>query len=160
MNELAGLLTINGVDVYERFGAFLAETAEDEHANYDALMASPPLKEQAEVSVREEDGVRLRAAIEKAVDARRVTLRFAITAPDDAQFIVRYATFITFLKTGDDGWLRFRLTDVGLVYTLYMLKPSSYSQTIPFNCDKGKVAAIFSITFREPKPALGMEPEM
>ena len=77
MNELAGLLTINGVDVYERFGAFLAETAEDEHANYDALMASPPLKEQAEVSVREEDGVRMPAAIVQAFDARDVTLRFA-----------------------------------------------------------------------------------
>ena len=56
---LEGLLLINQTDVYARFGAFLAETAEDRHDNYDSLLAPPALKQQAEVSIQEEDGVRM-----------------------------------------------------------------------------------------------------
>lgn len=49
---LEGLLLINQTDVYARFGAFLAETAEDRHDNYDSLLAPPALKQQAEVPFR------------------------------------------------------------------------------------------------------------
>ena len=42
---LEGLLLINDVDVYARFGAFLAEKSEDAHENYDSLMAAPKTKE-------------------------------------------------------------------------------------------------------------------
>ena len=42
---LEGLLLINQTDVYARFGAFLAETAEDRHDNYDSLLAPPALKQ-------------------------------------------------------------------------------------------------------------------
>ena len=53
MDVLKGLLFINGIDVYDRFGAFLAEKAEGGTANYDSLMRIPNLKEVPEVSVRE-----------------------------------------------------------------------------------------------------------
>ena len=37
MSILKGVLLINGTDIYEEFGTFLAETAQDEHKNYDEL---------------------------------------------------------------------------------------------------------------------------
>ena len=70
MDILEGLLLINGTDVYTQYGAFLAETAADKHENYDALLAPPPLKELTEVSIREEDGVRLPDTLPQAFDAR------------------------------------------------------------------------------------------
>ena len=117
---LEGLLLINQTDVYARFGAFLAETGEDRHDNYDSLLAPPALKQQAEVSIREEDGVRMPDILTQTYEARDITLRFAIVASNDVSFFTRYASFVKFLKEGDDGWLALHLTDVGLKFRVYM----------------------------------------
>lgn len=151
MDVLSGLLLINDVDVYERFGAFLAEKSEDATTNYDSLMKIPNLKEVPEVSVREEDGVRSPAKLTPAFEARNVTLQFAIAAADDATFVQRYFGFITFLKEGADGWLDIHLTDVDLRYRMRLLGASEYSQILPFG--RERVAAIFSVSLREPKPS-------
>ena len=135
---LEGLLLINQTDVYARFGAFLAETAEDRHDNYDSLLAPPALKQQAEVSIREEDGVRMPDILTQTYEARDITLRFAIVASNDVSFFMRYASFVKFLKEGDDGWLALHLTDVGLKFRVYMTGFSDYSQLAPFG--KGEVA--------------------
>lgn len=147
---LEGLLLINQTDVYARFGAFLAETAEDRHDNYDSLLAPPALKQQAEVSIQEEDGVRMPDILTQTYEARDITLRFAIVASNDVSFFTRYASFVKFLKEGDDGWLALHLTDVGLKFRVYMTGFSDYSQLAPFG--KGEVAVTFSVKFREPKP--------
>ena len=139
---LEGLLLINQTDVYARFGAFLAETAEDRHDNYDSLLAPPALKQQAEVSIQEEDGVRMPDILTRTYEAR--------VASNDVSFFTRYASFVKFLKEGDDGWLALHLTDVGLKFRVYMTGFSDYSQLAPFG--KGEVAATFSVKFREPKP--------
>ena len=83
-------------------------------------------------------------------EARDITLRFAIVASNDVSFFTRYASFVKFLKEGDDGWLALHLTDVGLKFRVYMTGFSDYSQLAPFG--KGEVAATFSVKFREPKP--------
>ena len=151
MDVLKGLLLINNVDVYDRFGAFLAEKSEDGTSNYDSLMKIPNLKEVPEVSVREEDGVRSPEQLAPAFEARNVTLQFAIVAPDDAAFVRQYFGFVTFLKAGDKGWLDVHLTDVGLKYRMRLLGASEYSQILPFG--RERVAAMFSVSLREPKPA-------
>ena len=155
---LEGLLLINQTDVYARFGAFLAETAEDRHDNYDSLLAPPALKQQAEVSIREEDGVRMPDILTQTYEARDITLRFAIVASNDVSFFMRYASFVKFLKEGDDGWLALHLTDVGLKFRVYMTGFSDYSQLAPFG--KGEVAATFSVKFREPKPTFELAPSI
>lgn len=154
---LEGLLLINDVDVYARFGAFLAEKSEDAHDNYDSLMTAPKTKEVPEVSVREENGVRSPAKIEPAFEPRDIELQFAIEADSDADFITRYAAFIRFLMQGADGWLRLRLADVGLEYRVRYTGSSQYSQITPFG--RGRVAAMFRVTLREPQPSLGMAEE-
>ena len=150
MEVLEGLFFINDTDVYARFGAFLAETAEDRHDNYDSLLAPPTLKEQPEVSFREENGVRTPDTLTQAFDARDIMLRIAITAPDDTAFLSRYVAFVNFLKSGDNGYLTLRLADVGMEFRVYAVGFSDYSQLIPFG--NGEIAASFSVKFREPKP--------
>ncbi len=92
MSILTGLLLINGTDIYEEFGTFLAETAQDEHKNYDELLKMPALKKQPEVSIREEDGVRTAQSLVQTFEARDITLRFALEAADDAAFLRRYCS--------------------------------------------------------------------
>ena len=135
---LEGLLLINQTDVYARFGAFLAETAEDRHDNYDSLLAPPALKQQAEVSIQEEDGVRMPDILTQTYEARDITLRFAIVASNDVSFFTRYASFVKFLKEGDDGWLALHLTDVGLKFRVYMTGFSDYSQLAPFGRERSQ----------------------
>ena len=80
---LEGLLLINQTDVYARFGAFLAETAEDRHDNYDSLLAPPALKQQAEVSIQEEDGVRMPDILTQTYEARDICLLYTSPSPRD-----------------------------------------------------------------------------
>ena len=129
---LEGLLLINQTDVYARFGAFLAETAEDRHDNYDSLLAPPALKQQAEVSIQEEDGVRMPDILTQTYEARDITLRFAIVASNDVSFFTRYASFVKFLKEGDDGWLALHLTDWSWnIHRSMILLPDTMKNFIP-----------------------------
>ena len=122
---------------------------EDKHENYDALLAPPALKEQTEVSIREENGVRLPDVLTQTFDARDIRLLFAIVAPDAATFLLRYADFVRFLKEGDDGWLTLYVTDLQLEFRTYVTTISEYSQLTGFS---GQVAATFRVTLREPNP--------
>ena len=44
MKILEGLLTINGVDIYKEYSAFLAEDNASSHTNYDALLEDSAFK--------------------------------------------------------------------------------------------------------------------
>lgn len=147
---LTGLCLINGTDIYKQFGAFLAETSQDENENYDSLLRFPDLKQQPRVSLQEEDGERTPEVIDQAYEARDITLQFAISAPDARTFLSRYFAFIRFLKEGDDGWLTLHLTDVGLQFRVFMVSSPGYSQLVPFG--QGEVAAFFTVKFHEPQP--------
>lgn len=147
---LAGLLLINGTDIYTQYGAFLAEREKDGNDNYDSLLQFPELKEQPSVSFADEDGERLADTLTQVFEGRDITLQFAIAAPDARTFLTRYFAFMRFLKEGDDGWLTLRLTDVGLQFRVYMVSSPGYSQLVPFG--RGEVAASFTVKFHEPQP--------
>lgn len=150
MSILNGLLTINGTDIYEQFGAFLAETAQDEHKNYDALLQMPSLKKQAEVSISEEDGVRMAPKLVQTFEPRDITLTFAIEAQSDEAFLRRYLSFVQFLKTGNDGWLDVHLSDLDMTFRVYLKGAGDYSQLTPFG--SASVVALFKVQLREPQP--------
>lgn len=157
MDILEGLLLINDVDVYSRFGAFLAEKTAGKNQNYDSLMAPPALKKQTGVSLAEEDGVRLPDRLNQVFDAREIALQFAITAPTAGEFLARYSAFIHFLKEGDQGWLRLRLTEIGVEFRLRVSDFGTYSQLTPLS--DGDVAALFIVKFQEPNPDFRFESE-
>lgn len=147
---LNGLLTINGIDPYEHYGAFLAwREGEDPMANYSSLLAPPELKEQRKVEYREIDGVKLSANLMQRWKEREVTLRFAIIAKDGEEFEDRYYGFINFLKDGIDGWLDIHLSELSRTWRMYMRRVTPYEQLTPFG---ENVAALFSVVFEEPSP--------
>lgn len=149
MEILKGLLYINNVDVYETYGAFLTEEKKEDTTNYDALMRPSEVKEQKEVSFRENDGVELPGKIIQSLKARDVTLKFAIAADDKASFLSRYQAFLTMLRTGADGWLDVYLPELDMHFAFYYRSAEDYKQLTDF---EGMVMGRFSVKFREPKP--------
>ena len=150
MEILNGLLTINGVDPYEEYGAFLAyREGEDPMANYSSLLTPPELKEQRKVELRERNGVKLPAKLIQRWKEREVTLTFAILADDKAQFEERYYGFLEFLRAGNDGWLEFHLTELSRTWRMYMRRVTPYEHLEGF---EDKVSALFSVVFEEPSP--------
>ena len=147
---LEGLLTINGIDPYVEYGAFLSEEKQDGTENYSALMQPSAVKEQKEVSFREHDGVKLPDRIVQSREARDVTLRFTIGAADRAQFLTRYAGFVEFLQRGEDGWLDFYLPELERHFRFFYKDCPGYDQLTDF---EGEVYASFTVKFREPNPA-------
>ena len=150
MEILKGLLTINGVDPYEEFGAFLAyREGEDPMANYSSLLAPPELKEQRKVEFREMNGVKLPAKLVQRWKEREVTLTFAILADDRTQFEAKYYGFLEFLRAGNEGWLEIHLTELSRTWRMYMRRVTPYEQLEGF---EDKVSALFSVVFEEPSP--------
>lgn len=150
MKILEGLLTINGIDPYVAYGAFLAfGKGEDPLQNYSALLTPPEVKEPRKVSYRERNGVKYPAKILQRWKEREVTLKFAIIAPDKTAFEERFYGFVNFLRNGDDGWLDIKLVELSRTFRMRLVRPGAYSQLSDFD---GEVSAMFEVTFEEPIP--------
>lgn len=149
MDILEGLLYINNVDVYQKYGAFLAEKTNGGHENYDALFAPAATKEQTAVDVREEDGEKLPDVLSIVFKPRDVVLFFAIKSTGRADFLKRRTDFIQFLRIGNKGWLDFRLTEIEKTFRFYVKDFPNWEQ-LAFSDDFS--GARFQVTFREPKP--------
>lgn len=150
MSILNGLLTINGVDVYEEYGAFLAyREDEDPMANYSALLAPPELKEQRKVNYGDRDGVKLPPKLNQRWKEREISLSFCIEAADKSQFEKRYYEFLNFLKDGADGWLEISVPELLRKWRVYLRRIIPYDQLTDF---EGQVAAMFTVVFEEPLP--------
>jgi hypothetical protein len=151
MDILGGLLFINDVDVYVQYGAFLAEKKDEEHENYDALFKPSKTKEQVAISAREMDGEMLPASLDVRFEARDVTLLFGIEAATRAQFLTLRSNFIEFLRTGADGWLNVRLTEIDKTFVFYLKDFPGWEQVTYYD---GIISfGRFQVTFREPNPA-------
>lgn len=146
---LKGLLKINGIDPWTQYGAFLAEDRPGEMQNYSALLRPAAMKPQKEVSLREEDGVKVPGRIVQRREARDVTLHFCIFAADRKQFHARYSAFLEMLRTGADGWLDLYLPELDRHFRMFYKECSDYRQLTDF---EGEVAGRFSVRFREPNP--------
>jgi hypothetical protein len=149
MDILQGLLYINEIDVYIQYGVFLAEKERNGHDNYDALFKPSKTKEQVAVNVREQNGEMLPARLDVRFEARDVTLHFAIEAENRAQFLTRRTNFLEFLRTGSNGWLNFRLTEIDKTFVFYLKDIPAWEQ-LAFEDDLS--FGRFQITFREPNP--------
>lgn len=149
MDILKGLFYINGVDVYEKYGAFLSEDKQGGTANYSSLLKPPAVKVQKEVSVRERNGVDVPTTIVQTWQARDISLQFTIVADDGAAFLARYRAFIAMLITGNKGWLDLYLPELDRHFNVYYKESSNYKQLTDF---EGEVGGKFYVKFREPKP--------
>ncbi|WP_418981729.1 hypothetical protein [Alistipes sp.] len=146
---LEGLLSINGIDPWTEYGAFLVEEKPGDMKNYTALLKPSAVKPQKEVSFREMDGAKVPPRIVQRWEARDVTLQFCIFAADRKEFHARYSGFLEMLRTGVNGWLDIHLPELDRHFKMFYKECSDYKQLTDF---EGEVAGRFSVKFREPNP--------
>lgn len=155
MKILEGLLTINGVDIYKEYNAFLAEDSAGSHTNYDELLKVPAMKTYTTVSFREENGERLPDTLpEPHYEARDVTLQFGILTETKAEWYQKYVAFLSFLKS---GWLVFALPELKVNYRMYFKSSMTHQMVSPFK-NGDKVYGKFKLKFREPNPYTNIDP--
>lgn len=151
MDILRGLLYINDKDVFVEHGAFLCEDKSGDHKNYAALLSPAKAKDNISVSFREEDGERYPEVLTPALEARDITLSFAIVASSKSDFFRKYDSFLAMLRNGRNGWLDLRLTEINKTYRLIYRSASDWEQLTDLS--GSEVIASFKVKFREPKPA-------
>ena len=136
MDELKGLLIINGTDIWTTFGVFLVEEKRGGRDNLTAIMTPSKAKSHVGVNIRERDG----------------TLHFALFAKSKGEWLRRYRDFITFLKKGKDGWLSVFLPELELTMRMFYVSCGSY-KPLTYLWKEGVQASRFKVTFREPEPS-------
>lgn len=147
MTVLNGLLYINGIDVFDEYGAFLTEDSAGQNSNYKELLMPPKTKPYIAVSFREDDGEKLPNALpDPAFEPRNVSLYFAIMADSPEIFLEQYLDFVNLLKS---GWLNIQVPELDKTYKMYYLECSGYDQLTPID---GQVFARFKLKLREPVP--------
>ena len=155
MDILEGLITINGVDIYKEYNAFLAEDSRGSHTNYNELLKVPAMKVYTVVSFREENGERLPDVLpEPHYEARDVTLQFGILTETKEEGYRNFIAFQTFLKS---GWLVFVLPELGTTYRMYFKNCMNQQMISPFKTN-GKIYGTMKMKFREPNPYTAIDP--
>lgn len=79
-------------------------------------------------------------------------MHFAIFAGTRNEWLIRYRSFITFLKTGENGWLSVRLPELGLTMRMFYVDCPGY-KPLTYLHNEGVQASRFKVKFREPVPS-------
>lgn len=149
MDFVKGLLYINGKDVFEEYGAILCHDRQNRNTNYSELLKPPKMKTYTSVDFREQDGEKLPEVLLPRVEARDVTLQFAVIGDSREDFLARYDKFLGMLRS---GWLEFRLPDLGRTFRMYYKECSGYKQLTPLSAKR--IGGKFTVKFREPEPKM------
>ena len=150
---LEGKVLVNGTDIWKEYGVFLAEKKRGDRNNLKAIMAPAKTKTHVAVDIREEEGEKYSSVLEVRNQARDVKLTFALYADTREAWLSQYRAFIAFLKQGDDGWLDIRFPDLDLTLRTFYKEGCDY-EPLTYLWKAGKQASRFTVTFREPKPAI------
>ena len=149
MEILRGLLYINDVDAYDTYGVFLSEKNPGDMENYNALLKPAESKGHTCVDFREEDGEKYPDVLKTTLKARDIELTFTIEAENKEEFFAKRKAFVSALRTGVNGWLDLRLSDLDRSFKVFYISFSNWSQLTGF---ENKVYASFTVKFREPNP--------
>lgn len=152
MKDLEGKVIINGTDIWKEYGVFLTEEKKGGRENLTGIMAPAKAKTHVGVNIREHDGVKYSADLNPKSEERDVTLHFALFAPTKEQWLSRYRAFISFLKQGEKGWLRVRLSELDLTMTMFYVDSSNF-KPLTYLWKEGVQASRFKVKFREPEPS-------
>lgn len=151
MEALEGLVTINGIDIWKEFGAFLTEEKPGGRENLTAIMTPAKAKGHVGVNIREHNGTKYSKKLDAKNEERDVTLYFAIFARTVNQWLENYRAFITMLKKGNDGWLTFCFPQLNLTMRMFYVSCSAY-RPLTYLWREGVQASRFKVTFKEPEP--------
>lgn len=148
---LKGLAIINGKDIWTTFGAFLVEEKRGGRENLTAIMTPSKAKSHVAVNIREENGSQYSTVLDVKSEERDVTLHFALVADSRSEWLRKYREFISFLKTGNNGWLSVRFPELDLTLRMFYAESSSY-KPLSYLWKEGVHASRFKVKFKEPEP--------
>lgn len=144
---------INGVDIWQRYGVFLTEEKKGGRENLTAILTPSKVKEHVGVNIRELDGKKYSQHLTVTNQERDVTLHFAQYAQTRDAWLQNYMDFIQFLKTGDNGWLSVRFTELDLTLRMFYVDSSAY-RALTYLWKEGVQASRYKVRFREPAPII------
>lgn len=144
--DYTGLFTINGVDIWTTYRAYLAET-ETGHVNADALNRYPAAKDITTVDFRERDGVELPENPDIRLKSIERTLQFAILTHTAENRLQYYHAFMQFLSSGILSCNVKYYRTYNMVYQDMSNDPSWYD-----SYDGSSYLVIFQVKFLEPDP--------
>lgn len=144
---------MNDIDIWTEYGVFLTEEKKGGLENQIAILSPSKLKGHVGVNIREENGRRYSNTLEVANEERDVTLHFALYADTKSEWIVKYQSFIKFLKEGNKGWLRFYFKEFGMTLKMYYVESTNF-KPLTYLWKEGKQASRFKVKFREPNPII------
>lgn len=150
---LSGLVLVNGVDIWERYGVFLTEEKKGGRENLTAIMTASKVKDHVGVNIREQNGKRYSQELVVANQERDVTLHFAQYADTRSEWLQNYMEFIGFLKTGNHGWLNITFTELDLTLRVFYVESSGY-RPLTYLWKEGVQASRYKVKFREPNPII------
>lgn len=153
MNILEGLITINDVDIWTKYGVFLTEKKQGGKDNLKAIIRASKVKSHVGVNIREEDGRKYPQKLSVKNEERDVTLHFALFAETQLEWWHKYRDFIQFLKNGDNGWLSVRFPELRILLRMFFVDAPE-PEPLTYLWREGKQASRFKIKFREPNPIL------
>lgn len=150
---LSGLVLVNGVDIWERYGVFLTEEKKGGRENLTAIMTASKVKDHVGVNIREQNGKRYSQELVVANQERDVTLHFAQYADTRSEWLQNYMEFIGFLKIGNNGWLNITFTELDLTLRVFYVESSGY-RPLTYLWKEGVQASRYKVKFREPNPII------
>lgn len=150
---LDGLVLVNGIDIWKRYGVFLAEEKRGGRENLTAIMAASRVKDHVGVDMREQNGKRYSQSLVAVNEERDVTLHFAQYAATKADWQQNYMEFIQFLKAGTAGWLNITFTELDLTLRVFYIECSAY-RPLTYLWKEGVQASRYKVKFREPNPII------
>lgn len=150
---LNGLVLVNGIDIWQRYGVFLTEEKKGGRENLTAIMTASKVKGHVGVNIREQNGKRYSQSLVVANEERDVTLHFAQYAATKSDWLQNYMDFIQFLKTGNNGWLNIEFTELSLMLRVFYVESTAY-RPLTYLWKEGVQASRYKVKFREPNPII------
>jgi hypothetical protein len=142
-------MTINGVDVWTAYSAFLCEDRADDSTNVAALTKLADMKEYTSVNFRERDGEDLPATLTPRAKPRDVTLYIAIYGASCAEYDNHLDALMEALRA---GWLDINVLGLSKTYRMYF--QGSGDPKVVTDVYTGETVGLCKIKFREPKPSI------
>ena len=139
---MTGLWTINGLDLYDIFGAAILK------GSYNDLLAPPMPRKRLEYEYVDQDGVAVDTTSPLTYQAKRFTLKLALKGSNHTQFWSRYDALFAVLSQPTSFTLY--VADLDKTFTLLYEGAAKTEKLTPINSRAGNVFATFEINVLEP----------
>ena len=150
---MGGLFLINGTDIWTEYGVFLTEEKRGGRDNLKAILAASKTKAHTAVDIREENGGEIFRHSDSGQRSARHHADLCPVCPGKGEWLKKYMSFISFLKTGDKGWLSLYLPQLELTFRVHYLDCPGFTP-LTYLWREGVQAGRFKVKFREPEPII------